>query len=1041
MGIENEIAEKIKKHVERCREAKTHQGKLIVLSELLKLFGVKLEELIPGIEAKLGSKLWGVRGSADLIFSNVVFEVKTDLKRELEAAKKQLMKYLQALQEREPERRHVGIATDCIEFRAYIPLLEGGRVVDLREIGSINIATAPPAESFLWLDSYIFSQPKITPTAQDLKSRFGPGSPTYAAVIDELRRLWDRVKDEKDVELKLDLWARHMEIVYGSRPKVDSFIDHTYLVTLVKLIVYLRLSGADVVKKDEIMRALAGEYFSTYGITNFIEEDFFTWITHPKISGEALTLFSEVARELLRYDFTQIDEDFFKEIYQEIVERGQRHRIGEYYTPEWLAQLVLKEAVSLWEGRGFPRVLDPACGSGTFLYNAIHMAREKLKDMKEGEILNFIVNNIVGVDINPLAAIIARANYLIALGDLLQRRQHITIPVYIADSIRPPKVSFGITPIRVYKIDVNGHTIEIPESVVRNSAVLGRVLKALKDAVSAYRKALSEMREAEELKNRKDLRRYAFEVFKREAPRQLSEDELEVLRGTLGTILTLIDKGLDSIWIFILNNIYAPIVLKESKFDIIVGNPPWIVMRSIENENYQDFIKQQVLEYGLLDSEQTHLFTHMEVATLFFARCSDLYLRDGGVTAFVMPRSVLTGAFHHVKFRQFKKPEMRLVKILDLEDVTPLFNVPSCALIAAKGGKTEYPIPARKYAGKLPEKNAKLTEAEKYLAVSDYMYSPPEIPTKHSPYHNRIKEGASIVPRSFWFIDFDVHKQLGIDLSKPSVKSAEHALRRADDRWKGIELKGNVEANFIYATLLGEDIVPFGYTKLRPVVLPIEPTSRGYKLLDVNDLKGRGFTSTAKWLEEAQKYWQTRATARSLKNYPRVISWLDYMGKLSTQNPNKRYVTLYNASGKNLAACVVDRQSLPNFPNGISPQGFVAESKSYYYETDDEMEAHYLCAIVNSDAINDAIKSIQSERDIQRRPFMLPIPEYDRNNPAHRRLAELSKQCHAKVTSLKLTGGNLRKKIREALKKELDEINQLVSQLIGNKDDPATLKT
>lgn len=82
MGVGSNIAEIIKDHVAKARLANTHPAKLMVLSSLLKeLFGVGLEEFITGVEAKLGSKLWGLRGSADLIFSNVVFEVKVDLER------------------------------------------------------------------------------------------------------------------------------------------------------------------------------------------------------------------------------------------------------------------------------------------------------------------------------------------------------------------------------------------------------------------------------------------------------------------------------------------------------------------------------------------------------------------------------------------------------------------------------------------------------------------------------------------------------------------------------------------------------------------------------------------------------------------------------------------------------------------------------------------------------------------------------------------------------------------------------------------------
>ena len=49
-------------------------------------------------------------------------------------------------------------------------------VVDIKEIGSINISTTPPDEVVIWLDSFIFHKPRIRSTADDLKIRFGPGS-------------------------------------------------------------------------------------------------------------------------------------------------------------------------------------------------------------------------------------------------------------------------------------------------------------------------------------------------------------------------------------------------------------------------------------------------------------------------------------------------------------------------------------------------------------------------------------------------------------------------------------------------------------------------------------------------------------------------------------------------------------------------------------------------------------------------------------------------------------------------------------------------
>jgi methylase of polypeptide subunit release factors len=1034
----------LKDHVAKSRSANTHPAKLLVLSSLLKeLFGVGLEELIPGVEDKLGSKLWGLRGRADLIFSNVVFEVKVDLKAELPDAERKLMKYVQALHEREPERKHIGIATDVIDFAAYTPVIRDGRVVSLNKVGTINLAEAPASDVVLWLDSFVFSKPKIRPSAMDLRWRFGPGSPTYCVAIDELTTLWNEVSDEKDAALKLDLWAKNMEIVYGSKPEPSAFIDHTYLVTLVKLIVYLRLSGVSLIKEDELVGALAGEYFASHGISNLIEEDFFVWILHPKIKDRALKLVGHIARELLRYDLSQIDEDFFKEIYQEIVRRSERHRVGEYYTPEWLAELMLMEVIELWNKshQGTPRILDPACGSGTFLCNAIHIVKERLsKESKTPEeVLDFILNNVVGVDINPLAVVIARANYILALGELMQLGRHMMIPIYVADSVRIPIV---FTRTLMEKVEVYGfkvhapsdeskpkaYIIQIPGAVASQKAIFDQVIEGYKAAVNVYSVR----------KNKKE----ALAAFERSLKAELTEDAKEVLNRTLTTIVMLMDLGLDAIWIFILSNIYAPITLSQSKFDVIVGNPPWIAMRYVENKDYQDFLKEKALSLGLLDSDQVHLFTHMEMATTFFCSCVDLYLRDGGLIAFVMPRSVLTGALHHEKFKHLRKPTCKLLKIFDLEGVSPLFNVPSCVLIAVKGEPTSYPVLARRYSGRLDEKNVHLSEAIKQLRASDYMYSPPPTPKGRSWYHDRVKEGATLVPRSLWFIDFEVHETLGIDVSRPLVKTSEDALSEAKEPWRGIEMKGNVESDLIYATLLGGDIVPFGFIKMRPVVLPIEPTPIGYRLLEVDALRNRGYVYMADWLEKAQRLWEERRTEKAENRFPRVINRLDYNKLLSIQNPQKRYVVIYNASGANIASCVVDRQSLPEFQilrATLRPHGFVTYSKSFYYETNDESEAHFLCSILNSNVLNEAIKPLQprglfGEREIQRRPFMFPIPKFNEKDPRHLELAKISKQCHDMLRSKQLTkksAAGARGEARKIVAKELERIDKLVSELLG----------
>ena len=133
-------------------------------------------------------------------------------------------------------------------------------------------------------------------------------------------------------------------------------------------------------------------------------------------------------------------------------------------------------------------------------------------------------------------------------------------------------------------------------------------------------------------------------------------------------------------------------------------------------------------------------------------------------------------------------------------------------------------------------------------------------------------------------------------------------------------------------------------------------------------------------------------------------------------------------------------------------QGFVADTKTYWLETKDENEAHYLCAVLNAPCVDDFIKPFQTkgafgtqsgkgERDIHRRPFeVLPIPQFNSKDKRHHELAQLSKACHAKVAQLVANAdektlsqniGRLRQQVREMLESELSQINCLVAELLG----------
>ena len=121
----------------------------------------------------------------------------------------------------------------------------------------------------------------------------------------------------------------------------------------------------------------------------------------------------------------------------------------------------------------------------------------------------------------------------------------------------------------------------------------------------------------------------------------------------------------------------------------------------------------------------------------------------------------------------------------------------------------------------------------------------------------------------------------------------------------------------------------------------------------------------------------------------------------------------------------------------LRPSDFVADSTNFYFETDDDAEAHYLCAVLNAPSISEAVKPFQpvgayGPRDIGRRPLMLSIPKFDPKNAAHLSLAKLSLEAHAIVASIKFSGPGFRTRRNEAiqtLSSLTGQIDQIVESL------------
>ena len=1076
-----EFEKKFEEYLDNVSKATTEPSKTYLFLKFVSdVFGGinadYAEKLLPELEKYIQVKhgTVAVTGRVDVFLGNLIIEFESDLTRTLQEAEDQLKRYIAILWSGKKQRvEWLALASDGVNFRVYrprTPVPFGEKVTSedvlLEEVDKCNLKAMHRKQGtewiYVWLDRYLLYRTLIPPTTEEFVKDFGLLSSSYKISDGTLKNAWSKVKGT-GVETLYDEWAKYLEIVYGTKVQSeDLFIRHTYLATLAKLMAFMFYSGLALPSSDEVESVVSGEVFRQWGIYGFLEEDFFSWILKEKVREQGLKFVMDLLGRLRRYDLTKLEEDVLKGLYQELVDPKERHDLGEYYTPDWLAESMAKESL---EPHPEASVLDPACGSGTFLVAAIMTKRKKFGKESPEKVLNHILGNVVGIDIHPLAVIIAKVNYLLALGDLIRshRRGRITIPVYMGDSIRLPKevetLEEGVVAY-IVRGPQDRHFL-VPRIVAENAEAHDEVIQVIRDYVKSVKKL-----DKEQFINFLELRAQVFMKILEKKPK-IGRAVFNSLFRTASSMWELKKDEKDTIWAFILMNIFKPLFffLREKKFDLIIGNPPWLSYRYVRSTDYQEELKKFIIkEYELLPSAKAELITHMELATLFFARTSDLYLGDGGNISFVMPRSVFS-ADQHDNFRKGAfTPRLGFVRIFDLLKVKPLFNVPSSVFVARKDTKTKYPVKAIAYSGELPSKNEGLKEAEDCLtmretnlklgAIGERSFLTEkvlQISKMRSDYYKKIFQGATIVPRQFWFVDIIPHAKFGVSPQTPFVKTSDRAERLAKKEYEDLMIEGCIEAEFLFSVLTGSEVVPFGHLEPPITIAPIEPKANSYRLIDSEEAATRGFLNLAKWLSKVEKEWKNRREEKAERM--NALAWLNYANKLTQQDPRAKYRVIYNTSGTYLASAVVENKKLHIEINGtkIRLNGIIIDCTLYGYETNNEDEAYYLSAILNSGIIDEAIKPAQARglfgpRHIHKKPFEISIPKFSSRKGIHRELSRLGKICTSEVQNMLPdlareydSIGWIRKKTNETLKPYLDEIDDLVLKLFEANENEGTL--
>lgn len=993
---------------------------------LLSNFDLSADEVQSvNLESQLGD---GTRRRIDIEAGNTVIEVKKDLRtgNVLTDAVEQLQGYVSE-QSRRLDRRYVGVLTDGVEWRLYHLNPETGT---LSEVSTLTLSSGEAAVETLttWLDTILATAHNIAPTPLEIERRLGVTSASYQLDRASLRDLYRRAQHIPEVQLKRELWAKLLRTSFGTSFTDDEelFIDHTLLVLMAEVIAHA-VVGYDLATQAPSPAKLAsGELFAEAQIHGVVEADFFDWVLAAEGGPQFVT---SLAQRLARFNWDNVSHDVLKVLYESVISPQIRHSLGEYYTPDWLANRVIAEVVT---DPLRQRVLDPACGSGTFIFQAVKkfLGSADAQQIGAHESLSRLTSNVFGMDVHPVAVTFARVTYLLAIGT--ERLRHpdrgpLSIPVYLGDSVqwdqRSGTLSGGTINIPTSGNDLSdaptGFLFEtdlsFPESIVEDASRFDQIVTALADKATTYdggdRPAIKAI-----------LNRF-----------KVSDEEAETLTNTFDTLCHLHASGRDHIWGYYVRNLIRPLWLSNSsanQVDVLVGNPPWLRYASMTATMQTRFTELSTARQLITTRRGV---SGRDLSSLFVARAVELYLRPGGSFGFVMPHAALTRqpyeGFRRGNWASVSAGDLAVTfqPSWDLHRIQPdIFPVPACVVFGTSTpgnphGMTETTI---EWAGRLPSVTVDWQTAETHLTTNggEARQVTAADTTTESPYKQRFRQGAVLAPRALLFVEQRDSNPLGVGAGRAQV--AAYRSSQEKEPWKSIQtLTGTVEQHHLFPTYLGETVLPYRTHQPRTAALPIVNNT----IQTETQIEGsEAFNS---WWQQAETAWNEH---KSQRDDSRLLDRIDFHGQLSAQLPLGGQLVCYTKAGTKLTAA------------RVSDPRAVIDLKLYWTKVDTTNEARYLTAILNSRTLLDRVTPYQSRglfgpRDFDKYVFRVPIPLFDSSNDKHTRLAELAEKAEQIAGNVDITGKNFqqaRAKIREALEEEglAAELEEAVADLL-----PATL--
>ena len=851
--------------------------------------------------------------------------------------------------------------------------------------------------------------------------------------INALYQQWARTFSEicgyepDSPKLDVEALARLYAVRAGARDKLQPFklffAIHSYYATFIKLLAvqivnfYARTKVARIASHEPVTLAQAvgldaaglqnylrtmeeGGIFRHLGIRNFLEGDFFGWYLEDWTPDIDQSL-RGVMRQLANYSFVTLDtdpdgtRDLLKKLYQNLMPQELRHDLGEYYTPDWLATQLLNQLHGGPPDKALrlpdERLLDPACGSGTFLVLHIRDIRLHARDVllpqnkiTRRQLLDKILAGVVGYDLNPLAVISARTNYLLALGDLLDQIEgDIDIPIYLADSVLTPSAGEELDKVgKIFFVTSVGE-FALPRALVKADYIdeLANLLEEhVKNdsAPSAFTAALCRKFPLDPKKDSRDV------AITEELFLQLRELERKKING---------------IWARIIKNAFAP--LFQPRFDRIAGNPPWINWANLPDEYRQRtsflWTRYRLFEHKGLRARMGSAMDDLSVLMLYVA--ADKYLTPSGRLGFVITQSIFKTAGGGEGFRRLQLGDgehLRVIQVDDFSEVQCFEGATNrtAVLIVHKGRQTSFPVQYnywRKTADGTIPTEADHDEAMARLRYSQWIAKPIDPKKWNSPWitgrPKALKHVTNIIGQSDYKGRHGSHTHLSgvfwVEIVS-TRKDGQLLISNLHDSGK-IEVRNvnvAVEQDFIFPLLRGRDVQKWSADAKCSILLPQDPEdpAKGYPEREMQ----RTLPKTYSYFKQFEEQLRKRSGFKQFFD-PKTAP----------------FYSVYNVGSYTFCPFKVvwrEQAALLTAAVAISKEGqkpIVPDHKLMLCRGESEVEVHYVCALLNSIPAQFIVKGYGIETSISSHIFKyLSIKHFDSKDESHLALAANSKALH-----------------------------------------------